>query len=269
MMERPQTFPIHGVGAPIHTLADWFRLAPPAGRARQWREGRSALELARRWIGGRIPDEVAALLATAPAFRDFEPLEGFAEVRTPLDRFAGNTRNHDLLVVGRAAAAPALLDVEGKADESFGPTISQRMATARDARALNPRSRALERVESLCSLVFGTSPEEVGGLRCQLLHAVAASVLIARERGATKVAWVAHEFRTPVASSVRHQANARDLDMFVARLAGSGPILPSSDVLVGPLALGSPDAGVVAVELYVGRAACNLTEPTAPSGSAR
>jgi hypothetical protein len=260
MVMRPQTFPIRGAGAPIHTLAEWFQLAPPAGRTRQWREGRSALELARRWVAGRVPDEVSALLATAPAFRDFEPLEGLAEARTPLDRLAGNTRNHDLLVVGRAGGLPALLDVEGKADERFGPTISQRVAAAHKARTLNPRSRALERVETLCLLVFGVGPNQVGELRYQLLHAVAASVLAARRCGATRVAWVAHEFRSAAVRSALQRANARDLDMFVTRLAGSGMALPSSGALVGPLSLHGPDAGVVDVELYIGKAVCNLAE---------
>jgi hypothetical protein len=31
----------------IHTVDDWFRLAPPAGGARQWVDGKSAKELAK------------------------------------------------------------------------------------------------------------------------------------------------------------------------------------------------------------------------------
>jgi hypothetical protein len=261
-MSEPTAFPIRGPDGAIRTLDDWFRLAPPAGRARQWRDGRSAKELARRWVAGRIPDEVAVLLATSPAFGDFEPQEGLAETKTRLDRLAGNTRNHDLLVVGSSGGVPALLDVEGKADEPFGPTIAQRAWAAQSELTRNGRSRAMERVESLCSMVFGVGPGEVGELRYQLLHAVAAAVLAARQPGASRVAWVAHEFCSPAASAVRQQANSRDLDAFVKRLGGT--VVPSSGALVGPLTLHSRDASPSGVELYIGKAVCRLA---APAGS--
>ena len=45
---------------PIHSVEEWLSVAPPAGGERQWREGRSAMELACRWMGGRVPDEVAS-----------------------------------------------------------------------------------------------------------------------------------------------------------------------------------------------------------------
>ena len=41
-------------GKPIRSVEDWFRFAPPKRGAEQWRDGRSAKELARAWF--RCPE---------------------------------------------------------------------------------------------------------------------------------------------------------------------------------------------------------------------
>jgi Domain of unknown function (DUF6946) len=120
-------------------------------------------------------------------------VEALAETRTRLDPRAGSTRNHDLLVVGQVGAETVLLDVEGKADEPFGPTIAQRLRAA----AATPRSGAAGRVRDLCASVLSATPDAVGHLRYQLLHAIAAAVQAAADRGAARVAWVVHQFCSP------------------------------------------------------------------------
>lgn len=233
-------FPIWGRNhQPIRSLEEWLINAPPAGRERQWREGRSALELARHWAGGRLPEDLRRLLTMSDTFRDFAPVEAFAEYRTRLDRLTGGTRNHDLLVVGSVsgpAEGIALLDIEGKADEPFGPTIGERLAAAHLERERNPRSRAVERVEWLCQAVFGVRPSAVEHLRYQLLHAIAAAVLAAEARGARQVAWIVHELHSPGLSAARQQANTRDLAAFVERLRGTAHHLDQG-LLAGPIRL--------------------------------
>src|SRR5207249_3092944 len=97
--------------------------------------------------GGQLPPEITALLATQPAFQGFVPVEALAETRTALDQRRGNTRNHDLLVIGHVDGATVLLDVEGKADEPFGGgTITQRLRRAEGT----PHSEAAGRVHQVC-----------------------------------------------------------------------------------------------------------------------
>jgi hypothetical protein len=48
----------NAAGKRIRSLAHWRRVAPPAGRDRQWATGRSALEVARAWSGLTVPREV-------------------------------------------------------------------------------------------------------------------------------------------------------------------------------------------------------------------
>jgi hypothetical protein len=252
----PAPFPIWGrAHQPIRSLEEWLRHAPPAGRERQWREGRSALELARHWLPGRLPDEVKRVLATSGAFRDFAPVEAFAEYRTRLDHFAGGTRTHDLLVTGSVNATDngtALLDVEGKADESFGPTIGERLAAARVSRGRNPRSRATERVEWLCQSVLDARPEDVEPLRYQLLHATAAAIIAAEARGARQVAWIVHEIRSPGLRTARQQANAHDLAAFVERL-GAASFHLDHGTLTGPIQVHRASNLPREVTLWIGK----------------
>ncbi|MBI3971302.1 MAG: hypothetical protein HY332_08425 [Chloroflexi bacterium] len=248
-------FPIHGSDdCRIGTVDDWLAFAPPAGRERQWRDGRSALELARRWVAGYLPTEVTAVLDTSPAFHAFEPQTAWAETKTPLDSRAGNTRTHDLLVLGCAGGQRALLDVEGKAGEPFGPTVMARLRDALVARQRNARSGAAQRVHDLCLLVFGTSPDVVGHLRYQLVHATAAAVIAAVSREAPRVAWVAHEFRRPGGRERAYETSARDLDAFVAHLAGPQLPPPSSGRLAGPIHLRGGSDDMQRVDLYIGKA---------------
>lgn len=54
-------------GHEIRTVDDWFQYAPPMGRQIQWRDGRSAKELAKAWCSGlepTVPTELVQLLRT-------------------------------------------------------------------------------------------------------------------------------------------------------------------------------------------------------------
>lgn len=125
-------------------------LASPAGKGRQWADNRSAKELAGRWAAGTMPVEVQRLLESHAAFRDFVPTKAWAEHETALDGCGGNTRNHDLLVLGECGSDAAIVDVEGKADKSFGLLVGKQLERARTARREKLSSMALTRVEDLC-----------------------------------------------------------------------------------------------------------------------
>src|SRR5687767_14809306 len=134
MGATPMRFVIHGPGEkPIGSVAEWEHLASPAGKDRQWVDDRSAKELALRWVSGELPEQVRSLLQSHVAFRDFVPTQAWAEHKTPLDNYGGNTRNHDLLVLGKCGDQTAIVDVEGKADESFGSLVAKQLERARKA----------------------------------------------------------------------------------------------------------------------------------------
>ena len=258
-------FVIYGPGEKaIGSVDEWERLAAPAGKGRHWVDDRSAKELAVRWAAGEVPEEVRAVLESHAAFRDFRPAEAWAEHKTALDEYGGNTRNHDLLVAGTCGDEKAIVDVEGKADESFGSLVGKQLERARTAEREKPGSKAARRVEELCRAVLGVRPEEARDVRYQLVYGVAAAAIAARERGATRAAWIVHEFVSGAVSEHALKRNARDLAAFVGRLSGeSGPREVAPGTLLGPWRLPGNERVSSEVEVYIGKA---RREKVVPAG---
>ena len=265
---------------PISTLNQWFRFAPPKKREKHWKDGRSAMELARSWLSGGIaamPECVDDLLDTNEATSGFLPKVAHAELVTKLDSFSGEHRNHDLVVMGTVGVKPTLLAIEGKADEPFGPYIGPYY----NARSRVQGSNLPTRVANLSELVFGIrysgdeSSHTIGDLRYQLLTAVAGAAREGALRGAEQVVFLIQEFTSVPdldrgllgTRPARVRANADDLANFLRELKrrlNADIVMPGdhSDFLVGPFPL--PGGGIVpgGFPLYVGKTSvCINDEP--------
>lgn len=236
-------------GEEITTLDQWQAAMPPRLRERQWKEGRSAMELARAWVGTgavAVPDVVARLLETDSEFSAVELVEGRPEEETRLDDFRATSRNADLLLIGRRAGEPVVISVEAKADESFGPTIGEYFAKT----ARREGSNAPARVRQLARAVFGVEAEEIGSLRYQLLHAVAGTLIAASEHGARRALFLIHEF-LDATKAVNVHRNAADLEAFVRRLGWKGEV--GAGRIAGPFRLPGGERLPGDVELFVGK----------------
>ncbi len=214
----PRDMPIVGpTGEVIRSVDGWFEHAPPEGGLKQWKDGRSAKELARRWFNreiGRIPWELGSLFRSHPATHRAVLIKGMAEHETLLDTFAGKGRQHDLLLDGFASGGSLVIGVEAKADEPFGPTIAERLALVEAAKSNVPR-----RIANLSQAVFGSDVDgAIGKIRYQLLHAVAATIIEAIRRRADYAVFLVHEFVSTETSAAKQRENKRDLTRFVARL---------------------------------------------------
>ena len=247
--------PIIKKGSTIRSLAEWETLAGPK-RAYQWKDGRSAKEAARAWLGvtsPALPEEIAAALATNAAFDLPSEWTAEPEVRIPFDDLRGEPRNTDLLVRARDARGTFLIAVEGKADEAFGETVDQALAAARRRLEQNPRSGGVERIRRLVASLFGTTVENepaVGRLRYQLLTATAGALAAARREGGVRVMLLIQEFRSSETRDDRCRANAADLDSFAARLTrGELPTVAPGQVF-GPYVI---DAEVDTPPLFIGK----------------
>lgn len=237
-------------GTEIRTVEDWLAAMPARVREKHWKDGRSAKELARAWVGTGavvVPEEVARLLETDSEFSAVELAEATPEAEVRLDDFAGNTRQADLLIVGRRAGEPVVISVEAKADESFGPTIGEALLAGEQVEGSN----APARIRQLCEAVFGVGPDEITGLRYQLLHSVAGTLIAASERRARRALFLIHEFL----GSTRQEnveRNAADFEAFVRRLGWKGEV--GAGWIAGPLEV--PGGGRVPsdVELFIGKA---------------
>lgn len=128
-------------GAPILSIEDWTR----PKQAYQWKDGRSAKELAKAWrpgdSGPSCPQALRALLDSHPLTRYARLIEGRPEHVTPLPERGGG-RNHDLWIRAEVDDAPLTICIEAKADEPFGEPIGEYLQRSR---AKNPRTGSARR----------------------------------------------------------------------------------------------------------------------------
>jgi hypothetical protein len=254
-------------GCPISCLDDWARLGGPKA-ASQWQEGRSAMELARSWLGvgsPTIPREIAEALSTNAEFGPVIQWSAEPEVQLRFDAFAGGTRNTDLFVRAEDSRGHFLIAVEGKADEPFGETVAQAYGAAGRRSNGNPRSGALERVRNLITALFDTSIDAepaVGSLRYQLLTATAGVIAAARRVGQPRTILLVQEFRTQRTTDSKLKRNARDLDAFLRRLTTEQLEPIEIGRLYGPLSLTPSSFFPVMPPFFVAKVRCDLTSGT-------
>lgn len=268
MSAPPPAFRIEGPGGQeIGSLADWLKHAPPKKREKHWKPGRSATELARAWLddgrGPTVPPDIASLLESHELTRGFSPALAIGELVTHLDDFAGEHRNHDLVVIGEAAGGSTLLAIEAKADESFSShTVesylkacarqeSERAAKVEQAIAAGKRpprpSNVPARIKQLCAAAFGppeSDAESVAAvaqsLRYQLVTALAGALIEARTRRCTQAVLIVHEFLSDPdpdgeiegTDASKVERNARAFRQFVEALTGAA--LHEEAKLAGP-----------------------------------
>lgn len=201
----------------VYSVDEWFAACPPKGGEKQWKDGYSAKESAKAWFReGRLvlPREIGSLLASHVDFQSFRLGTVNPEVCTRLDEYRQG-RNADAIVTGVAGKKRTLLAIEAKASETFGEQIEDRLQSAISGTNLP------ERINNLSLAVFGrlvlTVDAQLGTLRYQLLHALAATVIEATARGAEQAAFVIHHF--PNARRTNEEAFA-DFAAFVRVLAG-------------------------------------------------
>ncbi len=253
-------------GSELSSQADWFRLAPPKGGERQWKAGRSALEVARAWFpedgSPVVPPELDELLGSHPDLAGLRLIEAEPEVPIPFDNFRGEPRNADLVIRAKLAAEPVAITVEAKADESFDRRIESLLVDAARTLARDTRTNAIERAKGLADALLPPWREGLphfGELRYQLITGVAGTLALADQMEARKAILIVHELidlnRT---KESRRRNNREDLDRFVRRLSGGSVERLTRGQLAGPLVL--PGGGRMAsgVALYVGKARRDL-----------
>lgn len=158
------------IGVPLLRPED---VIPHLGQGElHWRQGYSAKAVADSWFAANdLPPAVRAVLEQAPEYRGAVLVDAWLERETVLPWGKGRPTQTDLLAIIATDEGIAVLGIEAKVKESFGPLVSEWLAQGGD----NRRAR----LTGLCGL-FGVDPAAVGHLRYQLFHRVAGSILEAR-----------------------------------------------------------------------------------------
>ena len=137
-----------------------------------WKKGRSAWELSTAWMQSNdFPPAVQAILHQAPEWQGAKLLEGIFERETKLPG-KGRPSQTDLLAIVALKNGNAILGVEGKVDEPFGPLVEEWLKTDKDG------NRA-DRIAGLCA-TLDVDVTTVGGLFYQLFHRTCASIYEAK-----------------------------------------------------------------------------------------
>ncbi len=171
---------------PTTSPEDWRKLL--ASPEKHWRRGYSARELAERWEGAAgFPPEVQHLFARSgiPALQKLELLLAIPEYQVPLPGGSRPSQN-DLFALARTDDDHlVVLMVEGKVNESFGPTLGDWL---RDA-----SSGKRKRLAFLCEQL-GIPEQLPPDIRYQLLHRTVSALLTARKFTARYAVMLVHSF---------------------------------------------------------------------------
>jgi len=151
-----------------------------------WKKGRSAYELSKAWMSaGGIPQTIRNVLSQAPDWAEAKMLEGIFERETELGS-RGRPSQTDLLAVVSLENENAILGVEGKVDEPFGPRVDDWLAEAKDG-------NKLARLTALCG-TLEVEVHSVGALYYQLFHRTCATIYEAQRFRYSKALMLVHSF---------------------------------------------------------------------------
>lgn len=191
----------------ITDINSWFALKPPMGGKKQWKNGRSAKELARYMTKNYpdVPKEIEDLLLKFTSVGS--EFEWDAEYVTDFEKYGlgkGEGRNHDGMMVN----GDIFVGIEGKADESLGNLLGEELEKA--------GSNKMDRIKGIIKMLFDDEAEVHKELRYQLITASTATLLEAKERNLSKALLLVLVFKKEGSySPAKIERNNADISNFL------------------------------------------------------
>lgn len=179
---------------------DWQALL--ADPVKQWKTGYSARTLAHSWeAADGFPCEVAASFAQSaePLMANIIPLLAVPEFKVPLPGGVRSSQN-DIFVLARSSSGPVSIMVEGKVNESFGPTLDEWRSEASSGKEVRL---------SFLLRTIGLATAPTGSVRYQLLHRAASAVITGEQYRAVASVLLIHSFSQELAGWSDYQAFTR------------------------------------------------------------
>ncbi len=179
---REKTLP--GIFAFTSGPRDWQALL--ADPVKQWKTGYSARTLAYCWEAPNgFPPEVAeSFVRCEDPLKNIAPILAIPEFKVPLPG-GGHASQNDIFVLARSSSGPVSIMVEGKVDESFGPTLDDWRKDASFGKD--------ERLDFLLrTLGFTSVPSS--SIRYQLLHRAVSAILTGEQYHAAAAVVLIHSF---------------------------------------------------------------------------
>lgn len=239
----------------IKSVDDWLRLCPPAKKEKQWKDERSAKELAKFWMNKEIYDkEFSELLKK---FSDLSLKNAYPEFKTAFDSYK-SPRVNDLLIEGTQGTEKIIIGVEAKADETFGDTLKDAITDSFLTKLSKPESNAINRIEGLVKALFNNYTGKILDLRYQLLYSIAGLLSYAREKNVSKVIFIVHTFKSSSINENKYKQNSNDLNAFIKLLGNSNFTEVNSHQIIGPIRVVGNEKISPDIDLYIGKIETNL-----------
>lgn len=196
----------------ITTVDEWFKAAPPKGEKTQWKEGRSAMEMARFAVSKEFPAFILRLTKWAGIDDQYYKCE--PEAKTSFEKGMGisGPRNHDLLMVGDNS----IIGVEAKVSESFDKTLQEKKVGA--------SANMLTRLTKCKEYLFGDNiPSDADELYYQLFSATIGTIIEAKRRHKNTAVALFVTFKGKVSKEPNYSDNVKiNNDAFVKFCAALG-----------------------------------------------
>jgi hypothetical protein len=211
--------------------ASWQALL--ADPTKHWRTGYSARTLAHSWEAANgFPPEISLAFAESKetVLAVLEPVLAVPEFKVSLPGGKRASQN-DIFVLARSAVGPVPIMVEGKVNESFGPTLEEWSLEA---------SQGKQTRLSFLLNALGLPAQISGSVRYQLLHRAASARIEGERYRAAAAVLLVHSFSPRQAGWADYKAFLRLFGVsaevgVVQRLSAEGPI-----PLFGLWAVGDP-----------------------------
>lgn len=234
----------------ICSLEEWYSKCPPQKKDLHWQPDHSAMETAKLWLRG-IPMEFLKILKN----RDLEYELCAPELNTRFDKYKGNVRNHDLLIIAKDKKDKKIVvAIESKVDEPFDKTIGPYLKAIKRKKENRENSNADYRIEDLRKAIFPQLEMNVfESLKYQLLTAVAGTLREAKIQGAKKAIFMVQTLVPTTINERKNRKNQRDLDSFIKVISNSQhPNIHDNDLL-GPFKFAGNEFIPDDVELWIGK----------------
>lgn len=175
-------FYVRSLDCPVASIEEVRALAHPA---KHWKDGRSAKELTKAWIGtDNIPFRVSSVLNSCPTYKLAEMQHAIFEKKVNLGTPGRDSQTDLMVYMTLFRGGAAVVAVEGKVNESFGPIVGA---------WLGESVTKAPRLEKLCH-DLGIPVERAMDLRYQLFHRTASAVYEAEKTGAEHALMLVHSF---------------------------------------------------------------------------
>ena len=196
----------------VCSLEEWYSKCPPQRKDLHWQPDHSAMETAKLWLRG-IPKEFLEILRN----RDLEIEFCAPELNTRFDKYKGNVRNHDLLIIAKDKKDEIIVvSIESKVDEPFDKTIGPYLKAIKRKKENRENSNADYRIEDLRKAILPQVDNIVfESLKYQLVTAVAGTLREAKIQGTKKAIFLVQTLKTSNMNEGKNRKNQRDLDHFM------------------------------------------------------